>query len=443
VERSDDGSDTGRDAGEVLDAVEVEQQEAVWAAWRSLPDESRSLLWRLVVHEERPHQMAPGLGTTPSGVATLGKQARKRLRQTLLAELAARPAEPECQEARRRLGGYVRDSLPPSARHHIDDHLDGCARCRAAVLDVVDVDAAIRLRVAPALLPGAFAAAEEASVPVAVGIAPTLGGPDPEDDPGDAGDGSVAPGWATTGRVLSVPARSAAAVLAAASLILAAALLLLQHEPGGRVSAEAPVGPGSSTASGRATDDAESPHPTRGTSGAPGPVIGVATAQAVSRFQSSGGRTDNGGSAGSLERQRRSASDTTPGTSAARPTTTSQVQPSPANPSTTSSPGARTTTQPSRVGTVVSLHFAPSDQGCLAHLAAPAGWLITSVQDVRGSRVREHVNTPTSVFDGRLGASDLVVEVTRVEPDLTGALTVLFTSRSGATLPGSGSYPLR
>jgi hypothetical protein len=95
------------------------------------------------------------------------------------------------------------------------------------------------------------------------------------------------------------------------------------------------------------------------------------------------------------------------------------------------------------VGTVVSLRFAPSDQGCLAHLAAPAGWLITSVQDVRGSRVREHVSTPTSVFDGRLGAGDLVVEVTRVEPDLTGALTVLFTSRSGATLPGSGNYPLR
>jgi hypothetical protein len=53
------------------------------------------------------------------------------------------------------------------------------------------------------------------------------------------------------------------------------------------------------------------------------------------------------------------------------------------------------------------------------------------------------VSTPTSVFDGRLGAGDLVVEVTRVEPDLTGALTVLFTSRSGATLPGSGNYPLR
>ena len=92
---------------------------------------------------------------------------------------------------------------------------------------------------------------------------------------------------------------------------------------------------------------------------------------------------------------------------------------------------------------MTTLTFRPSDRGYLAHLEAPAGWLITSVRDVHGTRVVEHVSRPTSQFDGRLRAGELVVEVTRVEPGRTGTLVALFTDRSGSPLPGSGSYPLR
>jgi hypothetical protein len=92
---------------------------------------------------------------------------------------------------------------------------------------------------------------------------------------------------------------------------------------------------------------------------------------------------------------------------------------------------------------VTSLTFTPSDRGYLAHLTAPAGWLLTSVRDVHGARVVEHVSQPTAQFDGRLRDGELVVEVTRVQPRLSGDLVARFTDRSGATLPGSGSYPLR
>lgn len=470
VGRSDSERDAGDEAalgssgvggaGGVEDAVEAEEREAVWAAWRSLSDESRSLLWRLVVHEENPRQIAPALGTTASGVATQSKQARVRLRQALLAEVVTHATDPQCREMRRHLGGHVRDSLSAATRQRVEDHLDGCARCRAAVADVVDVDAAIRLRVAPALLPGAFAppeaavgasarpTVEEASVPLAVGDASIMG---PSGDPLTSvavGRDEESLAWGTAGRVLSVPGRSAAAVLAAAALVAAVALFLFlfQLEPTGRVTADSPGRPGSSTGS---VDGTESPYPTdaTGSVAGPRPVIGVAAAEGVSRYQTSSGRSTGSGDAGgpgSLSQQGRPTTGTDSATSTAggrAPGTT----PAPTSPATPSAP-VPATSLPGTVGTVgavTSLRLAPSDRGYLAHLEVPTGWLITSVRDVRGGRPREQVSSPTSVYDGRLAGGDLVVEVTRVRPDLMGALTALFTDRSGAPLPGSGDYPLR
>ncbi|KRF38998.1 hypothetical protein ASH01_20675 [Terrabacter sp. Soil811] len=475
--------DTRTAASAEDEAVDAEERDAVWAAWRSLPDESRSLLWRLVVHEEKPHQIAPGLGTTPNGVASRSKRARERLRQTFLSELVANAGDAECRAVRRQLGGYVRDSLPVKARERVDEHLDGCARCRAAVLDVVDVDAAIRLRVAPVLLPGAFAVASGvgvadavgddavgdgtvgdgtvgagaagvgavaatggATIPVAVGVASLMDGADDlsEFAADVSGGGPGGGSGGVNGRVLSVPGRSAAAVLAAAALVVATALFLLQLQPAGRVSADAPVGRDSSAGP---VDGTESPYPAETTSSsvpsstAPRPVIGMATAENVSRFRSSGGRS------GSADRQTRPPSRPAPTSTGTSATSTSRPSPSPTTtPTPTSSrptPTTKVAPPPAPVGTVTSLAFTPSDRGYLAHLTAPAGWLLTSVRDVHGARVVEHVSQPTAQFDGRLRAGEVVVEVTRVQPRLSGDLVARFTDRSGATLPGSGSYPLR
>lgn len=453
------------EAAEALEAAEAVEREVVWAAWRSLGDESRSLLWRLVIHEEKPRQIAPALGTTSSGVATRGRQARMRLRQALLSELVAHAPGPDCREARRQLAGYVRDSLPHGARQGVEDHLDGCAACRTGVADVVDVDSAIRLRVAPALLPGAFAPPDardgvgegvgehvgereavggrqvvpEASVPLAVGVASVRGAGEDGGSPGAAvGDPDVAPGLDTAERVLSVPGRSVALVLAAAALVAAVSLFLFQLGPTVPATADGPARPGTST---RASDDIESSYPSEGTTAtvAPRPVIGVATAESVLRYQPGSGSNSATGP-GSQVRQARST--TGAGGASGRPTGSATVPTSPSTTSTPTMPGPPTT-QPAPVGAVTSLRLTPSDRSYLAHLQVPTGWLVTSVQDVRGGRPRERLTSPTAVYDGRLLGGDLVIEVTRVSPDVTGALTALFTDRSGATLPGSGDYPLR
>jgi RNA polymerase sigma factor (sigma-70 family) len=436
-------------------AVEAEERDAVWAAWRSLPDESRSLLWELVVHEEKPHQLAPRLGTTPNGVASRSKRARERLRQVFLSELVANAGDPQCREVRRQLGGYVRDSLPAKARERVDEHLDRCARCRAAVLDVIDVDAAIRLRVAPVLLPGAFAAAGGAGASVGSAAAGALGtgpagaaawataagaaAPEPvlgvesflDDIEGlGACAGATSGGSTVVGKVLSVPGRSAAAVVAAAAIIVAAVLFLVQSEPAGQVAADASTGrdsssgmPGGSESGWPTTTEAAETGATSATT-APGPVIGVATAE-VARLREPAG---------------------VPGGRPLRPGTTSSPGTSTAgSPSSTSStsPAATTPPPPGDVGTVTRLLLEPGDQGTyLAHLEAPDGWLITSVLDRHGARATEHVSSPTRVLDDRLRAGQLVIEVTRTRTGLTGELRASFEDQSGELLAGSGSYPL-
>jgi hypothetical protein len=251
------------------------------------------------------------------------------------------------------------------------------------------------------------------------------------------------------GRVLSVPGRSATAVLAAAAVVVAAALFLLQVVPSGSVSADAPVG---RDASAGAVDGTGSTHPDEASSSSvptstrPRPVIGLATAEGVSRFQSSGGR------AGGAERQSRPASSSraTPATTGAAATSTpspSRAGPSRPGPRGTSTPTSTrptsTVTLPTAVGAVTRLTLTPSDRGYLAHLEVPTGWLITSVRDVHGARVLEHLSRSVEQFDGRMHGGELVVEVRRVRPGLTGDLVALFTDRSGVALPGSGSYRLR
>ena len=79
------------DSMDVLDRVEAQTPEdiaitgalgsAALAAWHSLPDDTRSLLWDLIVHEETPARLAGGLGATPNAVASRASRARQRLRQ--------------------------------------------------------------------------------------------------------------------------------------------------------------------------------------------------------------------------------------------------------------------------------------------------------------------------------------------------------------------------
>lgn len=54
------------------------------AAFATLPERWRIVLWHLEVMDESPAEVAPLLGMTPDGVATLAHRAREELRRAYL-----------------------------------------------------------------------------------------------------------------------------------------------------------------------------------------------------------------------------------------------------------------------------------------------------------------------------------------------------------------------
>ena len=136
-------------------------------ALASLPDESRTLLWDLIVHEQTPARIAGHLGLSPNAVASRAKRARELLRVAFLSALAA-PSDalsagpqsgPECRPARRRFGAYVRNTLPGAAQIRLEEHLAGCGRCRDALDQLRTIEATIR----PKSIPPATAIATRAT----------------------------------------------------------------------------------------------------------------------------------------------------------------------------------------------------------------------------------------------------------------------------------------
>lgn len=149
-----------------------DENRAAWQAWESLPDASRTLLWHLIIEEETPAQIAPLLGTSPNGVASRAVRAKERLRQAFLAQHLAAADEDACREARAKFGGYVRNALSARDRAAVDSHVDGCARCRAALAEITDTNATLRGVVAPIILGGGVVAGKYlAAAHVAAGAA--------------------------------------------------------------------------------------------------------------------------------------------------------------------------------------------------------------------------------------------------------------------------------
>jgi hypothetical protein len=115
----------------------------------------------------------------------------------------------------------------------------------------------------------------------------------------------------------------------------------------------------------------------------------------------------------------------------------------PGPPAVTPAPPVTTPAAPGAPGAPAVVSFEPSTvRGYTALIVAPPGWSITSVRDVRGRHVLEHVRRPSRTFEGRLRPGPLVVEVTPGPGATVGTLFAWFTDRTGALLPGSGGQPL-
>ncbi|MEU3949583.1 sigma-70 family RNA polymerase sigma factor [Streptomyces sp. NPDC029526] len=148
----------------------------VAAAFRSLPERWRAVLWHSVVEEEPATRVGSLLGLTPSGVTSLTARAREGLREAYLAAYAEQgAADEECRRCSGRLAAAVRRSRP-RRDVALDRHLERCGRCRRAVRDLTDLNQRLRTVLPAAVLLFGGPAYLQARAAAATAAAPAAGG---------------------------------------------------------------------------------------------------------------------------------------------------------------------------------------------------------------------------------------------------------------------------
>ncbi|MBT2387311.1 sigma-70 family RNA polymerase sigma factor, partial [Streptomyces sp. ISL-11] len=142
----DDTLDLGAD---VLAMREAERSLAV-LAFRSLPERWQTVLWHTTVEEGSPSEIAPLLGLTANATAVLAHRAREGLKQAYLQAhvSSSLTSGGGCARYADRLGAFARGALRTRAERGLRRHLEDCAKCRTAALEVADVNERLR-----ALLP--------------------------------------------------------------------------------------------------------------------------------------------------------------------------------------------------------------------------------------------------------------------------------------------------
>lgn len=130
-------------------AIQAFESQTVARAFRSLPERWQAALWYLDVERMKPAAVAPILGLSPNAVSALGVRAREGLRRQYLQMHVSETSQGACTEFVSQLGSYVRGGLSKSAEAKVRDHLDGCAKCTAVLLDLKDVQGTMRAVLLP------------------------------------------------------------------------------------------------------------------------------------------------------------------------------------------------------------------------------------------------------------------------------------------------------
>ncbi|WOH16968.1 sigma-70 family RNA polymerase sigma factor [Paenarthrobacter sp. GOM3] len=140
------------DEPHVLDSVEVHQDPvmaefesaAVARAFKALPERWQAVLWYVDIEGMKPAAASVMLGLSPNGVSSLALRARERLRQVYLQQHVRSSVGQDCEEYSSQLGVYARNGLRQRSHDRVQAHLDECARCTALLLDLNDVQSAMR-----------------------------------------------------------------------------------------------------------------------------------------------------------------------------------------------------------------------------------------------------------------------------------------------------------
>ncbi|MFD5388864.1 sigma-70 family RNA polymerase sigma factor [Streptomyces sp. NPDC127074] len=136
--------------GEAL-ALSREEDELVVRSFQLLPERWQQVLWYTVVKEESAATVGARLGLSESGVGSLALRAREGLREAYLSVHATRGSGgDECGRYSALLAAAVRRKGKRPGRP-LQRHLEGCAPCRQAMVDLTDLNSRLRT-----VLPGAI-----------------------------------------------------------------------------------------------------------------------------------------------------------------------------------------------------------------------------------------------------------------------------------------------
>ncbi|MHB1444895.1 MAG: sigma-70 family RNA polymerase sigma factor [Acidimicrobiales bacterium] len=116
----------------------------VSTAFMSLPERWRSVLWLTEVEDMSAAEVAMLMGVSANNAAQLAVRARAGLRQRFLQAHVREEAEGRCSFTLDRLGAYVGGALAPRDLAKVDQHLAGCASCRAVKEELADLGTTLR-----------------------------------------------------------------------------------------------------------------------------------------------------------------------------------------------------------------------------------------------------------------------------------------------------------
>ncbi|MCU1374489.1 MAG: hypothetical protein JWO68_1775 [Actinomycetia bacterium] len=113
-------------------------------AFRNLPERWRSVLWLTEVEGVATKDAADQLGLSANGTAQLAVRARAGLRDRYLQAHVKTSTKPTCRFTVERLGAYVGGGLASRDLAKVDQHLAGCAECRARKDELDDLGPTLR-----------------------------------------------------------------------------------------------------------------------------------------------------------------------------------------------------------------------------------------------------------------------------------------------------------
>lgn len=140
VTSSDDPEQKAAPLAVVPEQLDDFERAAIRAAYESLPQRWRTVLWHLDVEGRKPQDLGPMLDLSPNSVSALVYRARSGLRNAYLQQHVNSGGRPSCEQHRAKLSSFVRHTVAPTDRKKIRAHLQACDECVAVVHDLREVN---------------------------------------------------------------------------------------------------------------------------------------------------------------------------------------------------------------------------------------------------------------------------------------------------------------